>query len=291
MLTTTSAFSKIVKASLLLIPFAVWSFVLFAQEPDDESISKLNLPASALELGHQNSGWGASALFSFVEYSEPSLMTESGPLVGMGLSYTYAFRDNPVVLRLEGEYHYGQLTYNGSTSTGTPMTAPAEDNILNGRALLGFQAQPTDRINIGPFLGVAARYLNDLIQGGYDREITYLYLPIGANLTFGLSNRWLLSVGGEYDYFISGSAVSHLNQSNSEFPTVYNTQSNGYGYRLTAGLARSFEKWTLNVSPYISCWSVQQSDIQTFSTSNGPMSAWEPENTSTMYGVKFSARF
>jgi hypothetical protein len=290
--TKTSAFFKVTGPALFLIPFMMWHGASFGQELDGESVGTLSLSASTLNLSRQNSGWSASLLYSSVAYSEPGLMTETGSLSGMALSYTYAFHENPVVLQVEGEYLYGQLTYVGSTWEGQPLTTSAEDNMLNGRALLGLQMQATNRLNIMPFLGIAARYLNDQIQGGYDREITYFYAPIGANFTLGLVTHWALSLGGEYDHFISGNVVSHINQSDSAYPAVDNTQSNGYGYRLTAGIEHSFASgWSLKISPYLCYWKVQQSDSQTFVANNSTLSVYEPNNTSIMYGVKVSFVF
>jgi hypothetical protein len=277
---------KLAKPTLFLILYITMPNPAFAQD-----VSTVSLPAENLNLIQKNSGWSLGLLYGSVAYSEPSLMTETGSMSGASLSYSHAFRNNPLLVRLEGEYLYGQLIYNGSTWAGAPMIAPAADNLLNGRALLGFQIQPTERLNITPFLGIAARYLNDQIQDSYDREITSFYLPIGLNFTLGVTDRWAFTFAGEYDYFIDGNAVSHLNQSNSAYPIVDNTQNSGFGYRLTTGVQRAFAGWNLKISPYIDYWSVQKSNTQTFVANNQTLSVWEPSNTSMMYGVSVSVTF
>jgi hypothetical protein len=246
--------------------------------------------ATSRGTARERTNWNVDYMYGSISYSEPGLMRDSGSMNGFAAAYTFTFADNPTLFRIEGEYMYGYLSYDGSTWDGTPISSPTQDNLANVRALMGFQGLISSHFNLIPIFGLGARYLNDYTQGagGYEREITYFYAPVGLSARVAINDRWKASVSGEYDTFISGTVVSHLGDSNPAYSTVTNNQSSGYGYRVAMGLERSFDTWSLRAQPYVQYWNIQQSDIQPLTKTQV---VYEPTNDSTMYGFDIALIF
>ncbi|MEK6733412.1 MAG: hypothetical protein AABY55_07275 [Candidatus Omnitrophota bacterium] len=71
------------------------------------------------------------------------------------------------------------------------------DDMWEVRGLAGYDVHLSETLAVTPYLGLGYRHLNDNMGGkistrgayGYDREISYLYSPIGADITTSLENR------------------------------------------------------------------------------------------------------
>ncbi|MDD5347739.1 MAG: hypothetical protein PHT59_03905 [Candidatus Omnitrophica bacterium] len=119
-------------------------------------------------------------------YEEPSVMQESGAMVGLTGSYSF-FREN-CLLRAEARAASGEVDY---TSIGTGSISGIDDYAFELRALAGydiidraFGAGIKDSSCIA-YTGLGYRYLEDDSGGrasttghyGYRRESNYFYSP------------------------------------------------------------------------------------------------------------------
>ncbi len=220
---------------------------------------------------------------SAITYKEPGLMKESGAMVGIGGSYTY--REN-VMFKVDGVFKYGQVDYDGSTQSGTPVQANGIDNYLLEIRVTGGYDFLVSTTTITPYIGLGNRYLvdnADTIPNGYQRESNYLYSPIGITTKTALDNGWFIGVTMEYDFFWSGVQKSYLSDVDSRIGDVENDQHNGYGLRASL----IFQNSTFVIEPFFRYWNIEDSDAAFITALGRPIAIGiEPENNSTEIGLK-----
>lgn len=226
-------------------------------------------------------------LVSF-HYKEPgsASMREDGSMLGVCAALTYDFNKNMMV-RVDMSYDWGTVRYDGwliDFNTGerlTPVQLDSPNSIFNLRIVGGRRFRMNfNSMTITPLAGIGFRYLVNELPGigGYTREQSYWYLPVGVEGSGSFQKGWGYVIRAEYDYFLSGSNVS----GGDTF-----SQDSGYGFRASAGVSYSpAGKGALPVlvEPYVQYWSVDDSTVTT--------DGWfEPANNCTEYGVKCSVRF
>lgn len=229
---------------------------------------------------------------SYIEYKEPSLMSEKGVMYGIAGSYAY---HRNFMLKVDGRFSYGQIDYDGQLNDGTSYTIDGIDNyILEFRGLGGYDFSVFTSSTITPYLGFGYRYLNDDLSfdpAGYERESNYIYIPIGVEVITPLKNNWSIGAMLEYDYFLLGKQISHLSDVNPGYNDPENRQDKGYGLRGSVELQKKVKKVAFAIEPFIRYWNIKQSDnsdVTYYGTKVGY--GYEPKNNSTEIGVKLSAK-
>jgi hypothetical protein len=218
----------------------------------------------------------------YIEYDEDIDVEWDGFMYGLIAGYTY--RDK-VMLHTSLEYTYGELEYDGRTQGGTPLEADTEDWIVEWRGLVGYDAMTNESV-VTPFVGIGYRYWNDTIEatGGYEREIVYLYSPIGVKTMAPLSAGWTLGITAEYDLFWKGEVKSHLSDAVIGYNDPENDQDSGYGLRFSLSFR---EQAGLFIEPYIAYWDIDRSDLARLTQFGIPIGyAYEPGNDTTIYGLR-----
>jgi len=243
------------------------------------------LPRHALDLGYQ--------VMSF-HYEESGLMEEDGIMHGVFGRYT-AHLDAPVMLRVEGEYSGGDLEYDGQYQDGTPITRDTSDRLAAARGVAGW-VLPLDKAAFIPFAGFGMRYWNDVIQGtgGYEREISQYYAPLGLEAVCAALDKWRFTASGEYDLFLGGEVRSHLGDAVAGLGTVTNDQNfgEGWGMRASVSAERRFDGWSLGVESFWRHWDIERSDTADLAYQGSVIGyAWEPANTTTIWGLRLFAGF
>ena len=225
-------------------------------------------------------------VFSAFNYEEPGLMELDGTLYGVIGSYTQ-WSENGLGVTLSLSYAFGSDTeYTGSTWGGTPVTAKADDYIVEFRGLLAGR-------NL--FAGIGYRYWNNEVKapGGYEREILYWYVPVGIEASAPLSERWIGRISAEYDFFISGAVTSYLSQAVAGSNDPENEQDSGYGYRFSVEFKRELpELYALSIEPFFIYWDIDESDWALLTQYGVPKGyIYEPENETKTYGVVVTLYF
>jgi len=250
-----------------------------------------DVPSAAETSPHS---FEVSPLAMRFEYEEPSYMSEKGYLAGV--SGRYRFTRSLFMLEVGAEIVGGSLDYKGSTWSGMPVEADTDDYLFELRSLFGGNLRSGGLV-ITPFAGLGLRYWNDTIRGsgGYEREITYLYSPIGLKFSAPITRGWSLSLAGEYDYFWRGWVVSHLSDANWGYNDPENKQDtgNGYGYRFSFEVKQRISaKFAWYIRSFLRYWDVERSDYAPliyYGTQTGYV--YEPENNTTAYGVAVGFAF
>jgi hypothetical protein len=225
-------------------------------------------------------------VFSAFNYKEPGLMELDGMLYGVKGSYTQ-WSENGLGVTLSLSYDFGPDTdYTGSTWGGTPVTAEADDHILEFRGLVA---------GWNLFAGIGYRYWHNEVKasGGYEREISYWYVPVGINVSAPLSERWTGRINAEYDLFISGTVTSYLSQAVAGSNDPENEQDSGYGYRFSVEFKRELEElYALSIEPFFIYWDIDESDWALLTQYGVPIGyVYEPENETKTYGIAVTLYF
>lgn len=231
----------------------------------------------------------------YVDYKEDSVpMSIDGPMYGLLGDYTL-HAENRIMFNVNLEFLFGELDYTGATWDGTPSTADTDDWIVELRSLLGYDFHISGQHIVTPFIGIGYRYWNDEIGGigGYEREIEYWYSPIGIKTISPLSDNWTWGASVEYDHLWEGNTTSHLSGAVAGLNDPEVNQEDGYGVRISLQFRRELTRNRgLIIEPYLRYWEIDRSDNATLTFGGAPIGfVWEPENDTTIYGLRLSYKF
>ena len=157
-----------------------------------------SVPADANELTESGNEFAVS--LGLYRYEEPGLMSLRGLKGGFDLRTTKAYRARHAFLRGELRYAGGRVDY---TSNGTGSSSGEPDWYIEGRALVG-NDWLLKSSTLSSYVGLGYRFLmNDgrgitsTGAGGYRRQSTYFYLPVGLIYRTALrSGNSMLGLGG-----------------------------------------------------------------------------------------------
>ncbi|MFB6290492.1 MAG: hypothetical protein ABEJ25_02035 [Candidatus Bipolaricaulia bacterium] len=206
------------------------------------------------------------------------------PLIGSFFGQDYSFG------QIEGSFSRGNLTYDGQTWGGDPLTASTRDRIYRFRSYIG-PAYAFGQGALEPYGGFWARYWHDKVigQGGYRREIKQFFWLGGANLRFDLSPSLSLTVGGSGSRLKVGSVKSYLSDVNSGFnnPTV--EQDSGSCYRAYIKSWTKLLGFVIRVKAYGRYLDIASSDTAPLYYKGEKVTVvHEPANTTTIYGINLN---
>ena len=227
----------------------------------------------------------------YFKYEEPGCMQEDGTLFGFFGNYIYHGTSH-LMLDVNVRLLFGELDYDGQTQEGTPTTADTDDSIFESRGLIGIDFYFSNNFVFTPFAGIGYRHWNDDIggSGGYEREIRYLYSPLGARFHQEIDMNWSWSLNAEYDLFLGGNVKSHLSDVHPAFDDVENDQDfgDGYGVGFSIMINRKIsERFGLSFEPYIKYWDIDQSNVSFWTVQDIPIaSGIEPANETTAIGLR-----
>ncbi len=252
---------------------------LMAQVPVTTTHRPVEVPS-----GMPDKNWSLGINSGFVHYSEPGLMQEYGNLFGINASYSKTTDDRSVFGRVEYEGLFGTLTYDGGNKHG-PVSMPSHDSLHSLRGVTGLNWALNDVVRFAPYTGLGGRYLDDIIDGpgGYERQISYLYLPIGMETHLGVIDSWKLTLKTEADIFLAGTAHTTLSDVNPDLPDLDNSQNSGFGWRASLSSMHKINQIVVKLEPYIQSWNINQSKVD--------RGFIEPDNNSTLIGLVAAVEF
>jgi hypothetical protein len=237
----------------------------------------------------ENNIYRVGASLGWVNYLEPGYISFYGFMLG---GHGLAEIKTPSVFdfRFEGDAYYGIIQYDGAVEDQfknvTPLKAGANDYIIVARAKPELALLGRSESNIFLNAGFGYRYLNDRVNStsGYQREVAYLFFPVGTRTEFRLNDRVSLGADLEYDFLWYGKVKSHLSDANASNPDAINTQNSGYGFRALLEFKMLTHLGSLSVKPYYQWWSIDLSDRAPYVNNQVLI---EPKNSSSMGGVIF----
>lgn len=241
-----------------------------------------------LELGITN---------QYVRYSEPDIH-ETGVLYGLTGELSYRWENNWGIGG-RAEVIGGGLRYDGQTWDGVPLSTDTDDVILHGGFLVG-RYLAWRSVEAFAYTGLGTRYWKQDIEGagGYEREVTWYYLPVGVRLRGAMTAlpgwNWIAAM--EFRTLLHGTVKSHLSDVDSRFNDPKTDVDRGYGAYLSVGAVYGFVDGgiisAVAITPYLEIWEIDASDTAALTFNGEPVTrVYEPHNDTTIYGVKISVRF
>ena len=235
-----------------------------------------------------------SAGVSYFEYEEESLdVTIEGPLYGIAADYAFHDPASGWMFGAAAEVDFGSTDYDGSFQNGTPVKEDSDDLILDLRGLAGYDFEPGPDWALTPFVGLGWRYWYNDVEGpgSYTREVSYWYLPVGLQVTARLAGGWRLRLTAEGDVLLAGWVDSELSDVDPGFNDTTNETDlgDGWGARVSLQLRHGH----FLVEPFFHYWDVDESDTDVLTYYGSPTGfvVFEPENTTTVYGLRVGFAF
>ncbi len=228
---------------------------------------------------------------------------DDGLFGGIGASYVETIGGG-AFLRGRLNVALGSVDYRSprQAADGSPDGNSRLDNVSQAigqlELHLGKDFTMANGATLTPFVGLGSRYLKDESGGettddgllGYDREISYAYVPIG------LSGRlpWGLTVSGQYNLVADGRARSNFSNLDPAFPDVKADLGSGSGYEFSALLSFGAGRRALSFGPFIRGWSIGRSKSVILvdpAGSGETVELFEPRNRTTEFGLRASFSF
>ncbi len=239
--------------------------------------------------------WELAFAVEDFSYEEPSLMKEEGTLYG-GRVRWHSVNEQGFSLELQTTLLGGELDYDGYTWGGEPVQTDTDDVVWQGAVLAGYAFASRDLI---AYSGLGGRYWRQELKGvgGYEREIEWLYVPLGLDWQGSfVNNRWSWSARAEGRWLITGEVTSHLSDVSRAFSDVENDVDDGYGYELSLSLRYRLEPSSvveaLVITPYYQYWDVDRSDLQPLRAWGVPVAeVYEPDNETEILGIRLGLSF
>lgn len=176
-----------------------------------------------------------------------------GVIYGFGAGYTLRF-PKAWFLRLNGHYSQGDSEVSVlGTVAGTTSQKFYQGALEWGRDF-GFDGA----ISVAPFIGVGYRRWEDdsATYTGYDRLVTFWYIPVGLTAYYGMGSNWVISLRGEYQFLVGGAETDSYT-SGLELTYDY---ARGFGVAGELLLRKRFsERFAIEFGPFMRYWSIDWS--------------------------------
>jgi hypothetical protein len=154
------------------------------------------------------------------------------------------------------------------------------------------------RATLTAFTGIGGRALLDESGGrvsssgtfGYDRTISYAFLPLGISATLPAgASRLLLS--GQFNQVLRGTAESELSDAGAELPNLKLPLRGGHGFEASGLVAFGFGRREIRFGPVLRHWRLERSRSRTFTEPEGSITFFEPASRTTELSVRLSLAF
>ena len=234
------------------------------------------------------------------KYEEPGLMQIAGRMNGLSMDYRVPTYLGSSFLLMGGQYLTGTTYYDGTYQISGERTPTFEERDYNYSLKLGYGTRvvTAGQSIIDVSASFARRFhVNEGIH--YDREQTYIYLPLELVMVFPVGTKSTIKFGVEQDVFLSGKNTTKVSQYYDENDRVYR-QDSGSGSKFSLGYETSALGPVILAQVYVRRWDVADSSKVLASRKtdgaillyNGrPARYYEPENNTKTVGFSLGSRF
>lgn len=235
-------------------------------------------------------GFSVGYRYQYFDYHEPSPdVREHGSLNGLVGAYEKPFgADSNSFFRVEGDFLFGRISYDGHYQNGDSLNASSDDRTIGLRFNIGYSVNQANSA-IRFYTGGMFRYLYDYVQapGGYRREISQLSVPLG--MTYRKSfQKFTYSLTSEFDVLLAGIVKSYLSDVGPTHSDITNRQRTGFGGKIAGSIEwQGAGAYTYIVEPSFQYWMIDDSNLD----SDGTGTYLEPFNISKILNLSFIVRF
>ena len=246
-------------------------------------------------------GFGISLSGGYYGYEEPRVMSISGAMYGVS-GYVSATHQR-FSHRLSASYFSGITRYEGSECSVanplicTPLRTNSQDSYYTLEYRLGALVYGDRGGFVYAGLGLGLWDLHNSISAssGYDREQSYVYLPLFLHAQYAISQDMSLYGILTYQHLLRGYNTSHFRDIGFDNDLFF-TQDRGYGVRLELGLKRDLRSYgyygAIAFGAYVQYWNIADSSAHS-AYRNGAFQGLyhEPHNSTQAMGVSVGYEF
>lgn len=251
------------------------------------TLSALAAPAMAQDVTYKLGVGTVKEVYDEFDADGSQFMTEKATLkeisgqvsldTGAGIHY-----------RLKGNYAWGSSDYIGAYQGGNygDLRINGQDRSRYTVAGLALMDVPTyDNFSMKVGAGLGYRHLEDKLSqagpGGYDRTNELKMAIVTAEAVVPVQG---LAIKPEVSYYhvIKGTQKSKMSDM-----TIVHDQKNGHGYEIAVGIATKVSGVALEVTPYLTKYSIGRSSETLYHSSV----TVEPKNKTKETGVRLSVLF
>lgn len=246
-------------------------------------------------------GFGLSLNGGYYGYKEPQVMDISGVMYGVSgyVSATHSRFKH----QLSASYFSGITRYDGSECSVanpldcTPLQSASQDWYYTLEYRFGtlLYGDSESFVYAGLGLGLWDLYNAISASSGYDREQSYVYLPIFLHAQYALSSDMFLYGIASYQHLLRGYNISHFRDLGFDDDLSF-TQNRGYGVRLDIGVKHDLGAYGYHglvvVGVYMQYWNIADSDIDGAYKNGALIGLYhEPHNTTHALGLSIGYEF
>ncbi len=235
-----------------------------------------------------------------------TVVRDDGIFGGIALGYVETI-GNGIFLRSRLNVAFGSVDYRSSGGILDDGDGEASlDNVSQSVGQLELHIGKDFSLGGGttftPFIGLGSRAFSDKSGGeeteegllGYDREISYAYVPLGAAARFPIGGSSSLTLSGQYNWFVGGDAKSKFSDLDPELPDVNVELEKGSGIEASALVSLPLGRSAISFGPFVRRWSIGQSESFVLTNPDDPsesLELFEPKNRTTEVGVRIAFAF
>jgi len=237
-----------------------------------------------LELGLQVLG------YEYEESFEGESIRDEGRMAGFTVEYGRPVGSFSFDARFR--YAQGEIDYRASDGERVEDVPQAVGQL---ELLVGRPFVTGPGVALTPYIGIGARGLIDESGGrttqngleGYDREVGYSYVPLGAALRAERASGQALQLTGQYNWVVGGTSRSEFSRLDPELPDVEVEFEGGHGFEFSAMASMPVGRGRLGIGPFIRTWDLDQSASFTIKDpEEGTFELFEPPNSTREVGLK-----
>lgn len=256
---------------------------------------------SGLEIGLELFDYGYRE-----RHGGATIVRDDGRFIGLAIDYTQRLGGAWLLRgRLAGAV--GSVDYRSTGSIGEDNDEEVRlDGVTQGigrfELLVGRDFALSEATTLTPFIGLGSRVLNDESGGeesdngllGYDRQVSYAYVPVGVALRHSLGGRRALTFTAQYQHLVGGESESRFSDIDPEVPDVTVDLKGGSGFEIAAIADLPIGSDAVRVGPFLRRWSIGRSDSFVITNPDDPAEAielFEPANRTLELGLRLSIAF
>ena len=258
-------------------------------------LALLALPGTGTAAGASLEAGAGYHHFDYREDLNPPLKsTESGWLPSAYASYTYQ-RPASLYIRLYADYAGADLTFDGTTQSGTPVRfEDSSQRLFKFEAHFGYVLQPEDHFQLIPYIGLGHRYW---LRGkakitptfrSFEEEYSWSYLPVGLKADYTLNRQWSIGATLGANIMFNGKMTARLSHVLAGANDPEFDLGNKVGYYAEMPVTYTFARnWALVGTPWYEYSQIGRSNTLNIIQNNTIVGfAFEPPSRTHQYGLK-----
>jgi hypothetical protein len=251
----------------------------------------------------KNSSFEIGLTYYHFDYKEkldpPKKSTENGWLPGIYLSTEYK-KKSDVYAKLFLSYATGELEYDGSTQTGTPLKfSELTHEFYKVEGNVGYSIEIRKDFSLIPYIGYGFRNWKrgdtTVVQGAWwiKEKYNWHYIPLGLKCDYTINERWEMQGNLAAHYMFYGRMKLYYSEVDPGYGNYEFDLGNRVGWYVEAPITYKINKdWSIVTSPWYEYSAIGQSNtVNIYYYGAYAGSAYEPASRTHQYGLNLGLSY